>query len=105
MSVPYALYAQSSGSYGGLNLPDGINDGDTIVWDSASSSWIINDINSCQPQLTIFEVSNIDYNETTHFSSATITGNRSNTSSWKFCAIKFSITRGLFLFVLIVITK
>jgi len=78
LSVPYALYAQSSGSYGGLNLPDGINDGDTIVWDSASSSWIINDINSCQPQLTIFEVSNIDYNETTHFSSATITAEIQN---------------------------
>ena len=37
MSVPYAMYAQSSGS----NLPQGTSSGDTLKWDASTNSWVI----------------------------------------------------------------
>ena len=45
-SVPYALYAENAGSVGSSDLPDGTNDGDTLVWDSTTNSWVVSSVPS-----------------------------------------------------------
>ena len=55
LSVPYALYAESSGSGGGSNLPDGINYGDTLIWNPSTNSWVVNYTGTCQIQLVTLE--------------------------------------------------
>jgi hypothetical protein len=55
LSVPYALYAESSGSGGGSNLPDGINYGDTLIWNPSTNSWVVNYTGTCQIQLETLE--------------------------------------------------
>tara|TARA_B110000285_G_scaffold118929_1_gene134712 strand:- start:1007 stop:2380 length:1374 start_codon:yes stop_codon:yes gene_type:complete len=60
-SVPYALYSESSGSSVGSNLPDGINDGNILIWDSSTSSWIVSTGNNNSTNIEIItgEINNI----------------------------------------------
>ena len=47
--------AESSGSGGGSNLPDGINYGDTLIWNPSTNSWVVNYTGTCQIQLETLE--------------------------------------------------
>ena len=58
-SVPYALYSKSSGSSGSSNLPEGTNDGDSLVWDSSTNSWVVNGSEFCQIDLSTTNATNI----------------------------------------------
>ena len=59
-SVPYALYAESAGS-GGTSLPNGTNDGDSLIWDMNTSSWIVVNGNnsSTNIEITTGQINNI----------------------------------------------
>ena len=59
-SVPYALYAESAGS-GGSSLPNGTNDGDRLIWDTNTSSWIVVNGNNSSTNIEIItgEINNI----------------------------------------------
>ena len=58
-SVPYALYSESSGSSGSSNLPDGTNDGDSLIWDSSTNNWVVNNSEFCQIQLSTSESTDV----------------------------------------------
>jgi len=76
LSVPYALYAETSGSGSGTGLPNGVNDGDTLVWDSSSNSWIVDGSEFCQIDLSTTDATNIS---TTSFTlNGTISTNAQN---------------------------
>ena len=59
-SVPYALYAESAGS-GESSLPNGTNDGDRLVWDTNTSSWIVVNGNNSSTNIEIItgQINNI----------------------------------------------
>jgi hypothetical protein len=59
-SVPYALYAESAGS-GESSLPNGTNDGDSLIWDTNTSSWVVvnGNNNSINIEITTGEINNI----------------------------------------------
>jgi hypothetical protein len=59
-SVPYALYAESAGS-GGSSLPNGTNDGDRLIWDTNTSSWIVVNGNNSSTNIEIItgQINNI----------------------------------------------
>ena len=48
LSVPYALYAENAGN-ANSEIPDGIYDGDILVWSSESNSWQSTSIESISP--------------------------------------------------------
>ena len=59
-SVPYALYAEIAGS-GGSSLPNGTNDGDRLIWDTNTSSWVVVNGNNNNINIEIItgEINNI----------------------------------------------
>lgn len=66
-SVPYALYAESAGSIGS-SLPNGTNDGDSLIWDSRTSSWIVTTGNN---NITNIEIITGEINNITPFGAST----------------------------------
>ena len=67
MSVPFAMYALSSGDgSGGTNLPQGTNDGDLLQWDSTTNRWTVS---SSSWHAFLPEVSTINATNTTALSS------------------------------------
>ena len=54
LSVPYAMYSNSSGS-----LPDGVAQGDILIWDATLSAWTVsNNYNSSPTTITTIPSSN-----------------------------------------------
>ena len=63
MSVPFAMYALSSGDgSGGTDLPQGTNDGDLLQWDSSANTWTVS---SSSWQAFLPEVATINATNTT----------------------------------------
>jgi hypothetical protein len=56
LSVPYALYAESSGNSSQSDLPTGDNDGDVLIWSSEANNWVVSEINIDNQQQNISTV-------------------------------------------------